>query len=202
MPTQITSRFVDQLEALKSRGYKERAVLYQFQLVLLRSREEVMEKVVRTEEERAIILALPFDRRLPDAAGILHQHYNLLVQRNPGVKEWMVRAPMVAHLRPANLRDFLVRAKLPQVNRRGRGASRGDQPGFKKCGKARCLCCVYASNSRTHTSALTGQTWPIKQSITCDDHSVVYNVTCSHQAGPCLRRPAQYVGKVGSTRAC
>ena len=79
MPTQITSRFVDQLEALKSRGYKERAVLYQFQLVLLRSREEVMEKVVRPEEERAIILALPFDRRLPDAAGILHQHYNLLV---------------------------------------------------------------------------------------------------------------------------
>ena len=109
---------------------------------------------------------------------------------------------MVAHLRPANLRDFLVRAKLPQVNRRGRGASRGDQPGFKKCGKARCLCCVYASNSRTHTSTLTGQTWPIKQSITCDDHSVVYNVTCSHQAGPCLRRPAQYVGKVGATRAC
>ena len=157
-----------------------------------------MEKVVRTEEERAIILALPFDRRLPDAAGILHQHYNLLVQRNPGVKEWMVRAPMVAHLRPANLRDFLVRAKLPQVNRRGRGASRGDQPGFKKCGKARCLCCVYSSNSRTHTSTLTGQTWPIKQSITCDDHSVVYNVTCSHQAGPCLRRPAQYVGKVGA----
>ena len=31
--------------ALKSRGYKERAVLYQFQQVLLRSRAEVMEKV-------------------------------------------------------------------------------------------------------------------------------------------------------------
>ena len=101
VPTQITSRFVDQLEALKSRGYKERAVLYQFQLVLLRSREEVMEKVVRPEEDKTIILALPFDRRLPDAAGILNQHYKLLVQRNPEVKEWMVRAPMVAHLRPA-----------------------------------------------------------------------------------------------------
>ena len=106
VPTQISSRFEDQLEALKSRGYKERAVLYQFQLVLLRSREEVMEKVVRTEDERAIILAIPFDRRLPDVASILHQHYNLLVQRNPGVKDWMVRAPIVAHLRPSNLRDF------------------------------------------------------------------------------------------------
>ena len=108
---------------------------------------------------------------------------------------------MVAHLRPANLRDFLVRAKLPQLNRR-QGASRGGQPGFRKCGKARCLCCIYSANSKTHTSTLTGQTWPIKQSITCDDHSVVYNITCSHQAGQCLRRPAQYVGKVGATRAC
>ena len=78
---------------------------------------------------------------------------------------------------PANLRDFLVRAYLPQASR-GRGARRGDQPGFKKCGKAHCLCCVYSSNTRTHTSTLTGQT------------------------GPCLRRPAQYVGKVGATRAC
>ena len=112
-----------------------------------------------------------------------------------------MRAPMVAHLRPPNLRDILVREKLPPVDRR-RGAGRRSQPGFRKCGKARCLSCVYSNNSRTHTSTLTGQTWPIKQSITCEDANVVYNVTCSHGAGPCLRRPAQYVGKVGPTRAC
>ena len=148
VPTQITSRLEDQLVALKSREYKERAVFYQFQQVLLRSRAEVMEKVTRSEEERAIILALPFDRRLPDAAGILRQHYKLLVQRNPEVKEWMVRAPMVAHLRPPNLRDLLVRAKLPPVDRR-RGAGRRSQPGFRKCGKARCLSCVYSNNTST-----------------------------------------------------
>ena len=160
-----------------------------------------MEKVVRPEEEKAIVLAIPFDRRLPDIAKILHQHYKLLTQRNPGVKEWMARAPMVAHLRPANLRDFLVRAKLPAVDRR-QGAGRGLQPGFKKCGKTRCLCCIYSANSRTHTSTLTNQTWPIKQSITCDDANVVYNITCSHGAGRCQRKPAQYVGKVGATRPC
>ena len=68
--------------------------------------------MVRKEDEKAIILALPFDRRLPDAANILPQHYNLLVQRNHQVKNRMVRAPTVAHLRPSNLRDFLVKAKL------------------------------------------------------------------------------------------
>ena len=200
-PTQITSRFEQQLLALKSRGYKERAVLYQFQKVLLKPREEVMKKVERPEEEKAIILALPFDRRLPDAAGILQQHYKLLVQRNPEVKEWMTRAPMVAHLRPANLRDVLVRAKLPEVDRR-QGAGRRLQTGFKKCGKARCLCCIYSTSSRTHTSTLTGQTWPIKQNITCDDANVCYSITCSHGSGACQRKPAQYVGKVGHTRPC
>ena len=44
--------------------------------------------------------------------------------------------------------------------------------------------------------------WPIKHSITCEDSNVVYSVTCSHKAGQCLRTPAQYVGKVGSTRPC
>ena len=53
---------------------------------------------------------------------------------------------------------------------------------FRKCGKARCLSCVYSNNTRTHTSTLTGQTWPIKQSITCEDANVVYNVTLSHGA--------------------
>ena len=149
VPSQITSRFEDQLLALKSRGYKEQEVLFQFQSVLLRSREEVMEKVVRPEEERPIILALPFDRRLPDATSILHQHCNLLVQRNPTVKEWMARAPMVAHLRPTNLRDILMRAKLPAVDRR-RGASRGTLPDFKKCGKTRCFSCVYSKHCQRH----------------------------------------------------
>ena len=64
------------------------------------------------------------------------------------------------------------------------------------------MCCIYSTNTRTHTSTLTGQTWPIKQSITCDDDSVCYNVTCSHGAGQCLRKPGQYVGKVGDTRPC
>ena len=99
VPTQISSRFEDQLVALKSRGYKERAVLFQFQTVLLRGREEVMKKVVREKEERPIILTIPYDRRLPQVSSILQQHYRLLSERSPGVKECMGRAPMVAYLR-------------------------------------------------------------------------------------------------------
>ena len=60
---------------------------------------------------------------------------------------------MVAHLRPANLRDILVRAKLPLIDRR-QGASRGTRPGFKKCGNTRCLC--YSLKSSTVEAFQTG----------------------------------------------
>ena len=36
----------------------------------------------------------------------------------------------------------------------------------------------------------------------CDDANVCYSITCSHGSGACLRKPAQYVGMVGPTRAC
>ena len=107
---------------------------------------------------------------------------------------------MVAHLRPPNLRDYLVRAKLPPVDRR-QGAGQGPRLGFRRCGGARCMCCSYTADTRTHTCTSTGHTWPIKQSISCDDRNVVYSVTCEHRTGGCTNRP-QYVGMVGNTRAC
>ena len=63
----------------------------------------------------------------------------------------MARAPMMAPLRPANLWDSLVRAKLPAVDRR-HGAGHGLQPGFKKCGKT----------SVRHTQGGTPAPWPAR----------------------------------------
>ena len=107
---------------------------------------------------------------------------------------------MVAHLRPPNLRDYLVRAQLPPVDRRG-GAGRGPMVGFRKCGKTRCLTCPYTQDTRTHTCTATGETWPIRQAISCQDSSVVYGLTCEVRSARCPDRP-QYVGKVGLTRPC
>ena len=116
------------------------------------------------------------------------------------VKEWMPRAPMVAHLRPANLRDMLVRAQLPPVDRR-RGAGRGPRAGFLRCRKTSCMCCLYTEEVKCHTCSSTGESWPIRKIITCEDSSVVYSVTCNHRAGSCQDSP-QYVGMVGASRPC
>ena len=60
------------------------------------------------------------------------------------------------------------------------------------------MCCIYSTNTNTHTSTLTGQTWPMKQSITCEDSRAFYSITSFHEAGQqCLRKQAQYGGKVG-----
>ena len=47
----------------------------------------------------------------------------------------------------------------------------------------------------------TGETWKIKECISCQDSNVVYSITCKHKAGRCKDAP-QYVGMVGDTRPC
>ena len=121
-------------------------------------------------------------------------------ERNPEVEQWMTKAPMVAYQRPSNLRDHLVRAKLPPVDRR-RGAGTGPRLGFKWCGKTCCLCCLYSEESRTHTCSAIGMAWRIKECISCQDNNVVYSITCNHQAGSCQDAP-QYIGKVGPICPC
>ena len=47
----------------------------------------------------------------------------------------------------------------------------------------------------------TGETWKIKECISCQDSNVVYSITCKQKAGRCKDAP-QYVGMVGDTRPC
>ena len=59
VPNQLPSRLEDQLIALKSRGYKHRSVLEQFQKALAISRDSALEKVNKEKKEDRLILSLP-----------------------------------------------------------------------------------------------------------------------------------------------
>ena len=98
----------------------------------MKEREDVMEKVEREEEDRPIILSIPFDRRFLQVSLIVQQHYKLLLERSPGVKDGMARTPMVAYQRPANLQDLPVCAQLPPEEG-GRPGVREDQEGIHSC---------------------------------------------------------------------
>ena len=87
--------------------------------------------------------------------------------------------PIVAYRRQKTIGDHLIRAKLHPPQRAGprtRHESRGDKPGFKKCGRFGwgCEMCHYSEPSTSHRSTATGQIWP----ITCTDKFVLYDILC------------------------
>ena len=66
VPTQLVSRLEDQMKALKGRGYRQKNVLEQFDKAFNISRENALEKVVKVDTERRLIMSLPYDRRMPN----------------------------------------------------------------------------------------------------------------------------------------
>ena len=71
-----------------------------------------------------------------------------MVEDYPDMKECFTNPPMVAYKRHKNLRDMLIRAKLPPK----RGPKRKSK-GFKHCNEL-CKMCPYTPNNTatTHTS--------------------------------------------------
>ena len=87
VPTQLVSRLADQLKALKGRGYKQKSVLEQFDKALNISREKALEKVIKVDTEKRLILSLPYDRRMPNINQILHQKGSYALKVNPDQKK-------------------------------------------------------------------------------------------------------------------
>ena len=98
---------------------------------------------------------------------------------------------MIAFQRCKNMKDTLVRAQLPKPSGdRERRANNG----FKHCNPRNCLTCTYSDPAQTHTSSVTGETWPITSKINFKSSNVIYSCTCDLGNRNCPNHP-QYVGK-------
>ena len=98
-------------QKLTMRGYRPKIISAAFKKIREIPRERALMKVSKTKVDR-ICLPIPYDPRFPHISHILHKHWKVLVQ-DPRMKEIFPSPPMVSYSRCKNLRDFLVRAKLP-----------------------------------------------------------------------------------------
>ena len=79
--------------------------------------------------------------------------------------------PLVVFRRAPNLKDNLVRAKLPKIRTEGvRGCFR--------CGKARCQVCSYMSEGSGFRCNVSGREYDINSDFNCDSSGVVYLLGC------------------------
>ena len=116
------------------------------------------------------------------------------MSRDPRVLDYMPKPPMVCYSRTKNLRDILVRSKVPPPQYRQ--ARRQARQGFHKCGKrADCCVCPHSCSTTGHTCNFTGESFPINGSISCNTAGVIYSVSCTKQTGVCAQlKGPQYIG--------
>ena len=109
--------------------------------------------------------------------------YNNTLLVEPRNRDIFPEPPMLAYRRPPNLRDLITRARVRQP-------LTSKPPGFSNCADPNCALHEFNNPGSTFTSTVTKVTYPITQPLNCDDHNIIYLITCKQ----CNQ---QYVGETG-----
>ena len=80
-----------------------------------------------------VTLSLKYHPGLPSVSPIICKHFAVMLQE-PYLKEVFVKTPIVIFNRPKNLREILIRAKLPTKSIQ-KTETRNRKPGIRHCGK-------------------------------------------------------------------
>ena len=181
---------------LEERGFRPRTINDAFARVSTVERATALKKQPKKEIKR-IVLPLPYDPRLPAVSSILYRFWKVMIQ-TPRLKKVFPDPPMVSWMRPKNLREFLIRAKLPpQENPRKSGR---EKLGFKHCGRTCTMCSHSPQFCTSFTSASTKEVFPIKSKMDCMTQNVIYLISCNKQDNSCSSG-IQYVGET-ARRLC
>ena len=95
VPSNLLRNLATLKSELISRGYRSRSIQNSFDRVLLLDREETLLKVPRAKNSR-VVLSLPFDKRLPDVAGLVRHRHKCLLDSDINAKEYMPLPPLVS----------------------------------------------------------------------------------------------------------
>ena len=111
--------------------------------------------------------------------------------------------PLIAYRRQKNIGEIITRAKLHPLPREGGVERREQAPGFKKCrrfGGRGCAMCPYVENATSHYSTATGESFKIKNFITCTTSNVIYDLWCDKcRNSPSVTKGSdQYTGRTSN----
>ena len=171
-----------------------------FRKVKLIPRSQALLKVIRPVTDR-VVLPVPYNPRFPQISKILKKHWSVITQ-DPRYKRMFPNPPMVSYSRCKNLRDTLVRTKVPPAVPTSVSTC-SNRPGFRRCqrgGTACTMCTTSSHNVSSHSSAVTGESWPISTQVSCITENCIYRITCNRQSGVC-RHLKHSIGETGR-RAC
>ena len=166
------------LEELKtmllSRDYKTRLIDNAIERAKAVPRSRALERVKRQNQKtRRPVLSVEYHPALPALSSILKKHWRVMSQ-DPYLKEVFPLPPIVAYRRPANLKDKLIRARIPPDTSRPTRRL----PEMKKC-RFNCLTCPYVQTGKTVVAHSANYKNDIEDQVDCQTANVIYCLSCN-----------------------
>ena len=200
-------------DMLVARGYKRKLIAAAIARAVAVPRAEAIKRVVREKDKDRVVLAIQFDPRLASIPKIVHKHHRTMVASDPHLAEVYKKPPITAFKRPPNLRNKLIRSKVPPppTSARGRTAAgsqhsaahprpgrdipsttnlRPKQKGMRKCRKPLCETCDFVQEGKTVKLTATGKKVEINDAVSCESTNYIYLISCKKE-----RCRLQYIGK-------
>ena len=115
------------------------------------------------------------------------KHWRTMVQNDPYLKDVLPLPPLVAYKRPPNIKDILIRAKVPP---KSNPRPKRTVPGMQKCN--RCPICPFVDPGKFVQSTANNHKVQINTQVRCQTRNLIYCISCA-------KCRVQYVGETDRT---
>ena len=109
------------------------------------------------------------------------------MKTDPYLKEVFKEPPLIAFRRQTNIKDILIKSKVPDPPRKNEPR---EQKGMQKCGRD-CTACPFIKTGRK-IKIKDNKDWNIKRKMNCMSYNVIYLIECDKD-----RCKERYVGETG-----
>ncbi len=138
-------------------------------------------------KEKQLFLITTFEPEFPGLKKIIQDNWDLL--NHSSLTKLLAETRVTfGYRRPQNLRDLLVRARIPQ--KQITGENRPHCKYANRCNNKKCQFCLRLDKTGRITSTYTGREYQCKKDVTCKSNNLIYCITCT-------RCGKQYVGQTG-----
>ena len=172
---------------LQDRGYSEQMIDRGIERARKIPRNAALLKVKTKEKKKRPVFAIKYDPRLPSIPNIVARHWRSMGVQDSYLKDVFEEPPLTAFRRQNNLRDMLIKSKVPPPPS---PYPQRETKGMARCGNS-CPSCPYVLPGKTVKIDIERQ-WRIDKKVNCNTFNCIYMLQCTKEN--CKNR---YIGQTG-----
>ena len=172
LPEDRDKRLAELKSMLLERDYKPGIIDAAIEKAKSIPRSEALKKVENKKEKKRPVFVITHDPRLPSITNIVHKHWRTM-SKDPYLKQVFSEPPLIAYKRPKNIKELIIRAKVPPT---APARPKRKIPGMTKC--KGCPTCPYIKQGKQIRASATSYTAEILDQVNCQTSNIVYCITC------------------------